>query len=118
MRTHYHDLLGKRVVAADGRQLGRIVDLVAERRGERLCVTALLVGRAGLARRIGVARWPLRRLHLAPSHRIPWRLVTRIGGEVYLAGNEPPVAAREAGAQHDVCRARPDDGQRPQGPPA
>ena len=81
MRTTYHDLLGKQVVTADGRHLGRVIDLVAARHGDALCVTALLLGQTGLARRIGVR-------HVfgvaTPPRAVPWRQVARLGDAIHL----------------------------------
>ena len=44
MRIRYHDLVGREVLTADGQPVGRVVDLVAEARGEALFVTGLLIG--------------------------------------------------------------------------
>ncbi len=38
------ELMGRVVVDATGRRLGRVVECLAERRGDDLCVTTLLVG--------------------------------------------------------------------------
>jgi sporulation protein YlmC with PRC-barrel domain len=82
MRMRYWELIGKQVRATDGRSLGRVADLVAEPQGESLRVTALLVGPAALARRIGSKRGAL--FQVAPPVRIPWESVVRIGEEVQL----------------------------------
>jgi sporulation protein YlmC with PRC-barrel domain len=82
MRMLYWELIGKQVRAADGHSLGHVADLVAEPHGESLRVTALLIGPAALARRIGSKRAALFRL--APPVRIPWESVVRIGEEVQL----------------------------------
>ena len=82
MRMRFHELLDKQVVAADGRDLGRIADLLASARGESLCVSALVVRRAGLLRRIAFSRLPLFRV--APPLTIPWELVAQIGKSVHL----------------------------------
>ena len=42
MRMRFHELLDKKVIAADGRDLGRIADLLASARGDSLCVAALV----------------------------------------------------------------------------
>lgn len=73
----YHELVGKQVVTADGERIGRVVDLVAGQRGEALCVTALLLGKAGLVERIGIQHTPRPRA-------IAWADVARIGKEVEL----------------------------------
>ena len=48
MRMRYRELIGKEVIAADGERIGRIADLGAERQGDALRVTALLVGTSAL----------------------------------------------------------------------
>ena len=104
MRLHYRDLIGKAVTTADGAHLGRVVDLVAEARGEALRVTALLVGPGALARRIAFSRDTL--LRLAPPRRIPWSLVARIDERVRLAvGRDDLTARRESG---EAATARDD----------
>ena len=82
MRMLYWELIGKQVRAADGHSLGHVADLVAEPHGESLRVTALLIGPAALARRIGSKRGAL--FQVAPPVRIPWESVVRIGEEVQL----------------------------------
>ena len=82
MRMRYYELVGKRVRDSEGRKIGYIADLVAEAQGERLCVTALLVGPAALARRISFKRGLLFRD--LPPLRIPWHLVERIDDQVHL----------------------------------
>jgi sporulation protein YlmC with PRC-barrel domain len=71
----YHDVVGRSVVTADGRLAGRIVDLHAQPDGERLGITALLVGPTAFLRRIAT---------VAPARSIPWRVVNRIGNRVEL----------------------------------
>ena len=82
MRYRYHDLVGKHVITVDGHDVGRVADLLAERRGEALRVTALLVGDMELIRRIGFRH--LTRGRGIPPHEVPWRFVARIGDHVYL----------------------------------
>lgn len=82
MELSYQALIGKPVVAADGERLGRVADLVAEARGERLRVTGLLVGPGSLLRRISFERavW----LGAPPARKIPWSLVARVEREIHL----------------------------------
>ena len=104
MRLQFRDLIGKAVTTADGAHLGRVVDLVAEARGDALRVTALLVGPGALARRIAFSRDAL--LRLAPPRRIPWSLVARIEKRVQLAvGRDELIATREGG---ETATARDD----------
>lgn len=81
MRLRYHQLVGKQVVTSDGRSLGTIVDLFAERQGDVLRVTALHVGLTALVRRISFRRAGAIPLQV---QRIPWRFVTRIDRHVHL----------------------------------
>lgn len=110
MRMSYHELVGKRVFTADGQAIGRIADLVAERQGERLCVTRLLVGRTGLARRIGFGRSTL--IHLATPWDVPWSLVVQIGRHVQLAVDRADLAEACAAPRPQTNKA-PDRVERP-----
>jgi len=47
-------LLGRRVLAANNRSIGRIEEFRAERRGTGWVVTAYVIGRAGLWERLGL----------------------------------------------------------------
>ena len=85
----YHQLLGMSVVAADGQVVGRVRDLKAERRGDALAVTALLVGPAALLQRIA---FQLPRFSVVPLHPIPWQFVARIDDRIYLRVPKEEVA--------------------------
>ncbi len=50
------ELMGRVVVDAAGRRLGRVVECLAERRGDDLCVTALLIGPGAWRGRFGPGR--------------------------------------------------------------
>jgi sporulation protein YlmC with PRC-barrel domain len=73
------ELLHRKVVTESGRGLGHVHDLRAERRGDRLVVTALLIGwRAylehfGLGVRAGRQGTKLR----TSAHAVPWDSVVR-----------------------------------------
>lgn len=106
MRLRYRELLRKSVIAADGRKVGRVVDLIAEPRDGRLRVTALLIGRAALVRRIGVKRATLQRV--VPPRRIPWALVERVDDQVHLrvaSDRLVGLAGDEAAAAGEVLAA-------------
>jgi hypothetical protein len=47
-------LLGRRVLTANNRPIGRIEEFRAERRGEDWIVTEYVIGAAGLAERLGL----------------------------------------------------------------
>ena len=81
MRLRYHELLGKRVLAADGRLLGHVADLTAEPRGGALRVTGLRVGATALLRRITFRRSGDLRLQ---PREIPWALVARVDRDIHL----------------------------------
>lgn len=78
MKTlHYRDIIGKRVISSDGRDLGRLRNLFAERDGDDLRVTQLLVGPEALLQRMGIAK---------SYHRcIPWSLVEVIDKDIRLS---------------------------------
>jgi sporulation protein YlmC with PRC-barrel domain len=46
-------LMGRKVVDADGRRVGRVVECLAEADGDELCVVGLLVGPRAWAARFG-----------------------------------------------------------------
>lgn len=76
MHLRYAQLLGKRVRAVDGADLGRVRDLVAEQDGEQLRVTQMLVGPAQVLRRMGLGQ--------VPRNAIPWKAVERIDDAIHL----------------------------------
>jgi sporulation protein YlmC with PRC-barrel domain len=87
MRMRYAELVGKTVVDAEGTTVGRVADLVAERRGDALCVTALLVGPGALLRRIAFRRLPL--LGAPVVLRIPWQQIDAIDRRIRLRPDAP-----------------------------
>lgn len=94
MRMRYHELIGKRVIAADGKEVGHVADLSAEACGDALCVTALLVGPTALLRRIGSRHLPL--LRLLPPRRVPWSAVARVGQEIEITVESTEIAESTA----------------------
>jgi sporulation protein YlmC with PRC-barrel domain len=82
MQMRLRELVGREVVATDGRRLGRIADVEAERVGDDLRVVALLVGPAALFGRV----WSLRvgGIHLH-AHRVQWEDVAHVGRQVQLS---------------------------------
>lgn len=82
MQMRYWELIDKEVLDIAGLRIGHIADLVAERQGDDLCVTALRIGPRALVRRIAFRRVPLPE---HTSHQIPWRYVTHIDQRVHLA---------------------------------
>ena len=90
MRMRYHELVGKRVVSADGRDLGRVADLSAEPRDGRLFVTGLLVGPTALFRRIAFK---------VPVKRIRWKWVIKVGDRIHLRITEQQL--RETPGEFD-----------------
>jgi sporulation protein YlmC with PRC-barrel domain len=81
MHLRYHQIVGKTVITADGQRIGAVADLVAERRGTLLRVTALQIGPLGLLRRIAFRRTGA--IALTPPE-VPWRLVARVDRNVHL----------------------------------
>lgn len=80
MRVTYQQLLGRRVVDCDNRDVGRIVDVYARSDdGKTVHVAGLLVGERAFLQRVGRDRW-----HLKPKD-IPWSAVAQIDDEaIYL----------------------------------
>jgi sporulation protein YlmC with PRC-barrel domain len=81
MRIRYHELVGRRVVTADGHHIGHVADLAAEPREGKLAVTELLVGTSAFLRRIGSKQIGL--FGVRP-HRVPWSAIARIEEAVVL----------------------------------
>jgi sporulation protein YlmC with PRC-barrel domain len=96
MQMRYYELVGKRVVTADGQRIGRVGDLFAEHADGRLRVTALIVGPSAWIRRIGFKRTKM--LHTLPARSIPWRTVARIAKDIELCVDAASLVeiAREA----------------------
>ena len=61
-RSTYHDLVGRRVLGAEGRVLGRVRDLEAEADGDELRVSGLLIGGSGFLRRLTTLAWEPKRV--------------------------------------------------------
>jgi hypothetical protein len=51
-----HDLLGRELLGANHRRVGRIEEFRAERRGDHWICTGIYIGMAGLLERLDVAR--------------------------------------------------------------
>lgn len=96
MQRRYHDLVGREVVAASGRRLGRVADLEAERQGDDLRVVALLVGPLALFDRIWSVRTGSSRRR---PHRVPWRDVARVERVIQLRVETLPQTAPAAGTK-------------------
>lgn len=97
MRLRYRELVNRPVVTADGHKLGRIADLTAEPRGERLCVTTLLVGPSALFQRIAFKQSRL--FQLIPARAIAWSLVADIGDVVTLRVTAAELPREATGAR-------------------
>jgi sporulation protein YlmC with PRC-barrel domain len=104
VQVRFHELIGMQVVDARGERLGRIAELVAQRRGDALCVTAVRIGPAALLQRVGARKsaWLG-----APAQQIPWALVAAIderrlrlrvaADELTAAAGREPVDERDPG---------------------
>lgn len=104
MRLRYSELVGMKVIGADGARIGRIHDLLAEPRGESLRVTTLLVGERALMQRISFQAYS--HLRALQPRGVPWTQVDRIEGRVvrlrvtraeFLAHGAAPPATRPDG---------------------
>jgi sporulation protein YlmC with PRC-barrel domain len=76
-RIRLHDIVGMRVRDADGKEIGSVEEVKAERRGDTLCITALLIGDEALLSRMG---WTDREY----GREIPWDRVAAIGSDIVL----------------------------------
>ncbi len=79
MRLRYHELVGKRIVTSDGKNVGRVHDLTANAEGGKLFVTGLLVGPSAMLRRIAFR---------IPVRRIPWEAVASVNDQIHLKVDE------------------------------
>jgi sporulation protein YlmC with PRC-barrel domain len=77
----YHELVGKRVIDAEGASLGHVVDLAADACDERLVVHALIIGPDGFLTRIGLHRIGM--LRVRPDEA-PWSAVQHISEAITL----------------------------------
>jgi sporulation protein YlmC with PRC-barrel domain len=68
-------LVLREVVTTRGKHLGRIYDFVAERRGDDLCVTQLVVGPAAMVTRFGWKRQ-------GNARKVPWESITALQPQV------------------------------------
>ena len=78
-RHRWHALVGRRVVDADGLVIDHLVDLVAQPKGDRMTVSALLVGPRAVFTRIGQTRWI--GADRGPVE-IPWSDVVELGNVI------------------------------------
>ena len=80
MQIRFRELTGKEVIGSDGQRIGRVSEVVVQRRGQgdQLEVCALRVGLSGWWQRIA-----FRRLG-ASLDEIPWQLIERIDRKIYL----------------------------------
>jgi sporulation protein YlmC with PRC-barrel domain len=72
-----HELLGREVRAADGRRIGRVYDLAADKRGDELCVTGLLVGPSAWLERFGWTKRP-------HGRTVPWEDIASLQPAIVL----------------------------------
>ena len=74
------ELLHREVVTESGRKLGHVHDVRAEQKGDRLLITAVLVGRRALLEHFGLGiadGKPGSKLRTA-SASVPWEAVVRL----------------------------------------
>jgi sporulation protein YlmC with PRC-barrel domain len=87
-------LLRRSVVTESGRKLGHVHDVRAVRRGDRLFVTGVVVGRHGLLEHFGIGTAPGRTgTKLRQTENVvPWAAVVRVaaGKVVVRDGTEVP----------------------------
>jgi sporulation protein YlmC with PRC-barrel domain len=76
-RLRLYEILGMHVRDADGADLGTVHELKAERRGDALCVTALVVGNKAFISRVGWGK-------TERGTEIPWERVAAVGSGIVL----------------------------------
>jgi sporulation protein YlmC with PRC-barrel domain len=74
------DLLHRKVVTESGRNLGHVHDVRAERKGDRLLITAVLVGRRGVLEHfgLGIADEKQGSKLRTAAELVPWEAVVRL----------------------------------------
>jgi hypothetical protein len=72
MELHLDRLVGRMVMTANHRRLGRVEEIRAERHGAGCVVTAYVLGRAGLAERLGTGVRLLVGRELAAGYIARW----------------------------------------------
>ncbi len=74
MKVHVELLLGKRVHDPNGRNAGRILEIMARKDGAHCFVTEYLLGSGGLLTRLGISSAHLVGLPVrSEPKRIPWQ---------------------------------------------
>ena len=76
------ELLWRKVQDTEGRSIGRVYDLIGERRGEELRVTGLLVGKNNLWVRFG---WSA-----GHGQDISWQQIVRLDPEIVVQAEGAP----------------------------
>lgn len=81
-RIHLERLLSKKVYDSDGRNAGRVEEVVARVSQEGCLVEAYLLGGSGLMERLSIPDFALKLVHLAGARkarggerRVPWHLM-------------------------------------------
>lgn len=100
-RLRCHELIGRRVVDRDGKCIDHLVDFVATPVGDRLTISALLVGPRAFVARVAQRRWLLG--DLAPIE-IPWSEVIEVGDTVRVAVSRDSARGRRASRQPGAGR--------------
>jgi sporulation protein YlmC with PRC-barrel domain len=74
------ELLRREVVTESGQKLGHVHDVRAERRGDRLLITAILVGRRALLERfgLGITHGKQGSKLRTAAGSVPWEAVVRL----------------------------------------
>ncbi|HEX2910465.1 MAG TPA: PRC-barrel domain-containing protein [Chloroflexia bacterium] len=84
MKLRYWELVGKKVISADGQKLGRVAELITRKHGDQLQVVELQIGAGSLIARIGFKKFRKE----MPSYNIPWQQIGRIDKQIYLKVNK------------------------------
>jgi sporulation protein YlmC with PRC-barrel domain len=94
-QVRVQDLIGRRVFDADGKVVGRIMEISATWRGKHCTVDAFQLGAAALLERLGISAarlvgWPMSR----QPKRIPWQEMDLSDPEKPRVRPSPPRNSR------------------------
>lgn len=78
-RIRADELIGRRMVNISGKRIGYVHDLRAERIGNQLCVTALMVGPRAWLVKLGVSR--------GLGREVVWENIVELGATIRVRGD-------------------------------
>ena len=93
----FSEFLNGKVVTESGRRLGHVHDLRAVRRGDRLLITGLLVGRHALLEHfgLGIARGETGTRLRTAADVLPWDAVVRLAPGTVVVRDDTELPKRK-----------------------